>query len=280
MKSNKKALNAIDSNKNIQRIPRPIGTTEIGIQLNNIKDKEDPTYTPKKQELINHLINHYINTNYKYNDKPLTINQFANIINIDETYILTKVYNNMGNMYNNLSDKERSHILGVLNFSMGHGFLRSQQAIQHHTQLLLESQGASYKPFISSEVTKALKLQLDTLQLGTQIHNRLFPSDKGSPTINIMNQNQQNTFSIHEAQMLINQNRTDAPLLENPNAVQGLYIEHNINTMPEVNANLQTGIDNTKEGLNFSNMNRELLEEPHTDRRAKELDIDLDIDQI
>jgi len=59
-------------------------------------------------------------------------------------------------------------------------------------------------------------------------------------------------------------------------AQEHIYGLHNIEGMPEVGARLQTNVDTSKEALNLGNV--EDLQ--HIDRRANELNIDLNDDEI
>lgn len=274
-------INSMIDNTNTKdiRIPRPIGTTMISKAHSTQNKENNESYNQSLYNLQSHIIKSYINNNYRYNNIPYTIEQFSSITNIPQSLILESIYDIQQIQYNLLDEKGKGDILRVLEKGIFWGFLESQQAITHHAQTLLRDQAGSYKPFISSEVTKALKLQLDTLQLGLNMQQRFNPNPGSSTAINIYNQNQQNVLSVSEAQALINNDKTTAPLLENKEAKDKLFLEYDVADMPVVNATLQVGVDSSREGISFQNMNQE-LKEPHTDRRAKELNIDLDSDNI
>ena len=94
---------------------------------------------------------------------------------------------------------------------------------------------------------------------------------------------------IYQAKLkkLFNHDKTNKPLLEDSEARQQLFLEHNISDLPEINANMQHNIDTSREGLSF---NVPLVDDAlvlsededlgHINRRAEEYDIDLDQDEV
>lgn len=263
-----------------KRIPRPKGTTELSIYYN--KDKSETNL----DNLHNHIINHYINTDYRYNGIKINLEQFSVLLNIPTDKVYPMIYNKQQTLFTMLSDEDKFSVFGVLGNLIVEGSLKAHVAVQQHVATLLESQGNSYKPFISGEVTKALKLFLDSNNSISQIQQQMFGSK--TPMIQINNNNQQqNTLSVSEAHMLINHDKTNKPLLEDSEARQQLFLEHNISDLPEINANLQHNIDTSREGLSF---NVPLVDDAlvlsddedlgHINRRAEEYDIDLDQDEV
>lgn len=268
MPPKKQTINTMNKQK---RIPRPIGTTELSKLYN---DKQIT-----KEELNKHIISHYINTDYRLNNIKLNLEQFSLITGITTEEVLPYIMNKQKLQYNFLDDDDKQRLYGELSSMILMGSLKDRLALEQHTTLLLESQGASYKPFISSEVTKALKLLIDSNNSMLQVHQRFF--GQSAPTITINNNNVQNTLSVSEAQMLIQSNKDVRPLLEDPEAKEQLYLQHNLSSMPEINANKQQGIDTSREGLNFNKVlqdNNQVL--GHIDRRADEYQIDLEADEV
>jgi hypothetical protein len=124
-----------------------------------------------------------------------------------------------------------------------------------------------------------------------QIASRLFGPNASGITINNNNAQQNNAsyFGPTEALALIHKELGNRPLIEDTNAMNNLYLEYHLDEMPEVNANAQQGIDHSKEGLNFNKMtelrvenlvSKNEIKKGHIDRRAHEIEIDLDNDQI
>ena len=266
--------------QNNQRIPRPKGSTELSILYN--KDKS----TTNLNELQNHIINHYVNTNYTYNGIKLNIEQFSMITNIPIDMVYPIIYNKEQTLFTMLSDEERFNVSGVFKNMLFNGSLNAHIAVQQHVAAMLQSQGDSYKPFISSEVTKALKLYLDSNDSIARVHQQMFGTQGPMFQINNIN-NQQNTLSVSEAHMLLNNDKTNLPLLEDNEARQQLYLQHNISDLPEINANMQQNIDTSREGISF---NVPLVDDAlvtsededlgHINRRADEYEIDLDQDEV
>jgi hypothetical protein len=151
----------------------------------------------------------------------------------------------------------------------------------------MEAQGQTYKPFISAEVTKALKLNQEA---NSQILNIL--SKFAGPSGGIMDlgqkesptENQSQMLTVENALSIIQSQPNHIPLLEDPEAKENLYMEYSIGDMPEVNATRQINYDTSKEGLGIKDLT--LLgddveeDDHHSTRREKQLGIDMDIDQI
>lgn len=84
--------------------------------------------------------------------------------------------------------------------------LEDRMEISHQLQILRDSQGGKYTPFISAEVNKTLKLKLESSTSLQSIIRNL----TGSNTTNIFNQfnqqnnlNAENTISIEEARTIV-----------------------------------------------------------------------------
>jgi hypothetical protein len=190
-----------------------------------------------------------------------------------------------------VGDQVRAILFGILN-----GALSDRQTALYHQQLLLGSQGDSYKPFISGEVTKALKLSQESNAQVLNILKSIMPS-KGPQILNQFNT--QNIYpnseddpatstpglTVDQALTIIHQSESYVPLLEDPSQREAIGIEHLGPEIPEVRAMHQHGMDVDREGLNFgkiAELSDGLLvdDDKHQDRRAKELDIDLESDEI
>lgn len=262
----------------MKRIPRPKGTTELSITNNKVHTEESLI------TLRNHIIKSYVYTDYRYNGIKLNLEQFSMITGIPTNLVYPFImdYQKLG--YNFLDNEDKQKLYGELTSSILGVSLKDRLAIEQHAACMLESQGNSYKPFISGEVTKALKLLLESNNNMLNVHHRLF--GQSAPTT-IINNNQIQTLSVSEAQMLIQSNQDVKPLLEDKKAQEHLYISHDLSDMPEVNANKQLGMDTSMEGLNFSRVVMDVnsgsgqgTNEGHIDRRADEYEVDLDQDGV
>lgn len=278
-----------------QRIPRPKGTTEISQYLNHSHPLEESE--PNNKELINHIINHYINTGYTYCHTPMDIVTFSNYTGIEEKDIHEVIIGNAKDMGNKMDKEHMEGIMAGLLFSVLGGALNDRQTALYHQQILLNSQGATYKPFISGEVTKALKLSQDSNAQLAQLVKMIMPN-KGPNILNQFNTqniyssgdsgdmvNGDNGLSVQDALLLIQQSDSYMPLLSDESQKDRLALEHLSEPVPEVRAIYQQGINTDKEGLNFgkiAELSEGLLidDDSHIDRRAKELEIDLESDEI
>src|SRR5690606_28140464 len=107
---------------------------------------------------------------------------------------------------------------------------------QRQLNILLAAQGHSYKPFISGEVNKALKLNMEATTNILNIAKSL--QGPGSVVINNNNAPQQHNYlTTEQALEIMNNKAPEASLLADPNKKEALYDEHNIGAMPEVKAN-------------------------------------------
>lgn len=272
------------------RVPRPRGTTEISSHLSTQKNRTED-YPILLKELQSHVIEHYINTNYTYCHHTMDIITFCNYTNIPENDVHQHMINRTKTLshlmepenLNTLHRELLSHILS--------GALNDRQTAVMHQSILLRSQGGDYKPFISSEVTKALKL---TQESNAQILSVI----KSTMPTSMVQFNTQNNYqdgerrpgdpaqglTVDQALELIQTQPTYQPLLEDQSQLQSLKLTHNLDEMPEVRANYQQGVNTAKEGLDFTKIaelsDGLITEDSHIDRRANELDIDLDADQI
>lgn len=130
--------------------------------------------------------------------------------------------------------------------------LEDRMEISHQLQILRDSQGGKYTPFISSEVNKTLKLKLESSTSLQSIIRNL----TGGNTTNIFNQfnqqnnlNAENTISIEEARTIVLESQKVLTKTEEAKLLEDKY---DINSLPEVVATKQEGVDTSKEGLNLN----------------------------
>lgn len=266
----------------MKRTPRPKGLTELGklykqgqLQLEDLED---------------HIINHYISTGYRYCGQSYNVEEFSRLTNID-TQRITQSLIEYGQTTMQLVDPEQSGdiLRATLGLILSESLADRTRALEQY-YVLANAQGQSYKPFISAEVTKALKLTQEATAGILNLYRTMAGKEGG---VNVLVQNNQNTQVNHnyltpeKAVELLDSQATATPLLEDPIAKENLFITHGLEDTPEVQANKQQGIDLTKEGAEFHKLAKVsdglLNEKPrsrHIDRRANELDVDLDSDQI
>ena len=173
------------------------------------------------------------------------------ILGIDIEYV--RVFMRDRLLSSRIWDKDKQEEL--LNALLGEQLawaLEDRMEISHQLQILRDSQGGKYTPFISSEVNKTLKLKLESSTSLQSIIRNL----TGGNTTNIFNQfnqqnnlNAENTISIEEARTIVLESQKVLTKTEEAKLLEDKY---DINSLPEVVATKQEGVDTSKEGLNLN----------------------------
>ena len=179
------------------------------------------------------------------------INTFSYRMGIDINYI--RVFMRDRLLSSRIWDKEKAEDL--LQALMGEQLawaLEDRMEIAHQVNILRESQGGKYVPFISAELGKALKLKLESSTSLQSIVRNL----TGGSTTNIFAQfnqqnniAQQNSISIEEARQIVLESQR---VLDKPEEAKLLEDRYDIKSLPEVVATKQEGVDTSKEGLNLN----------------------------
>lgn len=263
-------------NNTIRRIPRPIGTTELGKQYNNTKDNQ--VYN----KLYEQVIHHYLRNNFTFCGIPMNIEVFSHYIKYP-VHLIQKHITSYGRTLNEVHGEMLGQDIGrALTLEILKWGLEDRSRAVQQLNILASSQQGEYKPFISAEVTKAIKLGMDATanlmgllgKLGTPDLNPKMPNGALIP---------EGAITADQAVLLLKANNIPT-LHQDTKAQERLYLEYDIENMPEVNALNQTGLDTSKEGLGLKDVTRlsdDLIEkEKHTNRRANEFDIDMDYDSV
>ena len=257
-----------------RRVPRPMGTTEIA--YNHSKNKSQET----KQLLEGHLIRHYLNSNYLYCQRHYSIPELSTLLNIRTPIIMGYIIQQGDTIRENMDKLTNGDSLrALLSIGIQSTLEDRSRALQQYS-ILCASQGEVYRPFISGEVNKALKLVMESGQNITNITKSL----GGGNTFNTLIQNasmgpnevEQDYVTVDKAVMLIKDSGA-TPLAFNDAQQERIYEEHGIEGMPEVHALKQVGVDTSKEALNLKSIT-ELG--THEDRRAIDEGHDLDSDEV
>lgn len=199
----------------------------------------------------NYLINQWLMGNGVLCGITYDINTFSYRMGIDINYIRTFMRDRL--LSSRIWDKEKSEDL--LQALMGEQLawvLEDRMEIAHQVNVLRESQGGKYMPFISAELGKALKLKLES---STSLQS-IVRNITGGSTTNIFaqfNQNNvnqpQNTISIDEARQIVLESQK---ILDKTEEAKLLEERYDIASLPEVVATKQEGVDTSKEGLNLN----------------------------
>lgn len=199
----------------------------------------------------NYLINQWLMGNGVLCGITYDINTFSYRMGIDINYI--RIFMRDRLLSSRIWDKEKSEDL--LQALMGEQLawvLEDRMEIAHQVNVLRESQGGKYMPFISAELGKALKLKLES---STSLQS-IVRNITGGSTTNIFaqfNQNNvnqpQNTISIDEARQIVLESQK---ILDKTEETKLLEERYDIASLPEVVATKQEGVDTSKEGLNLN----------------------------
>lgn len=241
----------------IVRFPRPLGTTAMILEYQKSGNPEDLI------KVQNYLINQWLLGNGVLCGVTYDINSFSNRLGIDTEYV--RIFMRDRLLSSKIWDRDKQEEL--LQALMGEQLawaLEDRMEISHQLQILRDSQGGKYTPFISAEVNKTLKLKLESSTSLQSIIRNL----TGGNTTNIFNQfNQQNnlgapvdTISIEEARTIVLESQK---VLSKTEEAKLLEEKYDINSLPEVVATKQEGVDTSKEGLNLNkeglNLNKKEL---------------------
>lgn len=229
----------------ITRFPRPMGTTAMALEYQKTHEEEALV------KVQNYLINQWLMGNGVLCGVTYDINSFSNRFGIDIEYV--RVFMRDRLLSSRIWDKDKQEEL--LNALLGEQLawaLEDRMEISHQLQILRDSQGGKYTPFISSEVNKTLKLKLESSTSLQSIIRNL----TGGNTTNIFNQfnqqnnlNAENTISIEEARTIVLESQKVLTKTEEAKLLEDKY---DINSLPEVVATKQEGVDTSKEGLNLN----------------------------
>ena len=260
---------------NNTRVPRPIGITEISRLYNMTNDNEHYI------ELHQRLIHHYIRNNFSYCGIYYNIEEFAKLTGVKEPDIMRHMGTygkQLQEVHKELTQGDMVRALTNLSFSWA---MEDKSLISQQIAILQSSQGATYVPFISGELNKAIKLGMDAnnnimglLKTITSGTGALAPYEE-------QGQSNEKGITADEAVRLFKAHDV-TPLQKDQLQLDRLSQEYNIPEMPIVNALLQTNLDTSKEGLSLMSLTDIDPDRiiGHSNRREEEFEIDPDQDQI
>lgn len=229
----------------IVRFPRPMGTTAMALEYQ--KNPDDNLL----MKIHNYTINQWLMGNGVLCGITYDINTFSYRMGIDINYI--RVFMRDRLLSSRIWDKDKAEDL--LQALMGEQLawaLEDRMEIAHQVNILRESQGGKYVPFISSELGKALKLKLESSTSLQSIVRNL----TGGSTTNIFaqfnqqnNVTQQNAITVEEARQIVLESQRVMDKTEEAKLLESRY---DLSSLPEVVATKQEGVDTSKEGLNLN----------------------------
>jgi hypothetical protein len=263
------------------RIPRPLGITQLMSEYHNTHDN---SLLDKIQSFI---IQQWIISSGSICGIDYDIMELSNFLKCNPDRIRLHMKEQM--LSTKLWDREQqSEMLESIMGQQLSWILEDRMEVEGQLKLLKKSQNGTYKPFISSEVSKVIGLKLNT----SQTLQSVIKSLNGGGSINIFNQfNQQNNnesvgITLQEALDIVqDENRK---VLEQKKEVKYIEESYPIEQLPEVIATKQSNIDTSKEGLslnrtelnsivdNYKETTNMFDKEHHEMRREIELQIDKD----
>lgn len=265
-----------------QRFSRPFGVTSLLVDYN--KSAKAQTL----EQVRGMFIHFWILNKSTIGGRPFNIYQLSAFLEVEPSYVNNYLVEHL--LSSRIWNEETRE--DVFNAVIGQSIswvLEDRLDIQNQVDILKGSQGQTYKPFISAELTKALGLKLSS-------SNTLQSVIKGLQTnsINIFNNNQntnENTqgLTMEEAMGIIQEQLQGVPkdkLIEEAE----YEMLKDMRELPEVVANKQIGVNLDKEGLSFKKPEliqamddykgaiKDFDETHHELRREIELQIDPDED--
>jgi len=212
----------------MERKPRPQGSTYLSLQYQRTNSEED------KRLLIKHIISLYTLNGFRWNNRPMNLPTLAQTLSLPVSEIMG-IVSDLGTQMGSLASPEniKNTLQSIITLSTSWA-IQDRGMVATQAELLMRSQGDTYKPFISSEVTKAMKVLLDANKNLIDSYKSFFTS-QSSATTNILNINASEVneddsgyLTTDEALVLL-RNR-DANTLSDPNlpakAIHNSLSEH------------------------------------------------------
>lgn len=240
------------------RIPRPKNTTLNSINYNKTNDNQF------YQKLIELIVTEYINQDFRVNGKPISLNQLSDHYNIPLDLVNKCFIQRSKDISGFLSQGDliatHERLLGMA-FS---GIAKDRSLVAQQLTLLLDSQGDTYKPFISGTVNEALKMMMGSTKNMIDFIDKVMPKNSEMVGL-ILNGNKPDSLTAKEAISLIrqealgsNSNKALPPKSETQmiSNLSEIYQEHNLAEMPSVSAN------SSDEAANINVTAKKLIEDP------------------
>lgn len=233
--------------KIVPRFPRGIGVTQLALQANAGDDEALKNLT----KLIIHI---WIVNNGKLWAKVYSVNELADFLKCEPAIIQMQMKQTF--LDNGLFDRSKmNEIADSLMGACISWALEDRMEVSQQVQILRDSQGGRYAPFITSEVNKALGLK----QQSTTSLQSLVRAVTGGGTVNIFAQQnnqfnngaqEEQTLTRDEAMEMIQRELADKGGIKEIEYVENQY---DFKELPVVVATKQDGNIGEKEGLTLKN---------------------------
>lgn len=233
--------------KIVPRFPRGMGVTQLALQANAGDDEAFKNLT----KLIIHI---WIVNNGKLWAKVYSVNELADFLKCEPAIIQMQMKQTF--LDNGLFDRSKmNEIADSLMGACISWALEDRMEVSQQVQILRDSQGGRYAPFITSEVNKALGLK----QQSTTSLQSLVRAVTGGGTVNIFAQQnnqfnngaqEEQTLTRDEAMEMIQRELADKGGIKEIEYVENQY---DFKELPVVVATKQDGNIGEKEVLTLKN---------------------------
>jgi len=169
------------------RKPRPIGLTQLNLSL--LQGKE--TKEERERRLKEALLKIYISSSFRLNGEEKTLPEIQREYGIREEESVTVMLEVAPGLIGLTETETPDKVMRALAASVLAWAQEDRKAAITQLGLLADSQGDTYKPFVSAEVTKALKVSQEaTSNMMKAVQAITGAGPQGGTTINILNQGQ------------------------------------------------------------------------------------------
>lgn len=223
------------------RIPRPFGLSDLMVKYHETKD---PELLGKARDL---LIKSWLIGSGTICGQTYSLIELSSFVQCTPGYIqgLMKDLFFSSHLF---QIEDREQMLKDLVSQTIAWSLEDRMDIQNQLELLRKSQGDRYAPFISGEVQKILGLKISSSNTILGIVRSL---GIGGTNIQINNNQQAEEVRVTPEEV-INIIQDTNEKLDSDDSAKLLEANYNLQELPEVVANNQTGIDTSKEALNLN----------------------------
>lgn len=233
--------------KIVPRFPRGMGVTQLALQANAGDDEA-------LKNLTKFIIHTWIVNNGKLWARVYSVNELADFLKCEPAIIQMQMKQTF--LDNGLFDRSKmNEIADSLMGACISWALEDRMEVSQQVQILRDSQGGRYAPFITSEVNKALGLK----QQSTTSLQSLVRAVTGGGTVNIFAQQnnqfnngaqEEQTLTRDEAMEMIQRELADKGGIKEIEYVENQY---DFKELPVVVATKQDGNRGEKEGLTLKN---------------------------
>lgn len=240
------------------RFPRPGGLTHQCQILNSLPPHQNKEKTIKLNQIKKYIISHYITNNFTWCGSSFSLPNLAFLLGESVNTIIRKMYRGELLMAGQLLDpkktwENRQEVTGTALAWVWQDRIK----ILQHTHTLEQAQDGSYKPFISSEITKNLKNHLDSQKSILELLKAITSTTQVAIQINNQNgladQNPKDTLTPNQAMAIIeNQDghNIDQKML-------GETLESEYSDLPNIHALSQGGTAEIKTGQSLASIKEE-----------------------